>query len=110
VFSFHPRQRGDPQHSQARQEERDRECPACQLGRADEAASWNPLHGRYEFVRIDHSKAHRLDGISSNQAESFFSRLRRGERGHFHHISCPYVENYARESAWQKSIYYQLSS
>lgn len=69
---------------------------------ADEAASWNPLHSRYAVDRIDHSKAYSLDGISSNLAESFFSRLRRGERGHFHHISGPYVANYARESAWRE--------
>jgi ISXO2-like transposase domain len=69
---------------------------------ADEAAPWNALHGRYEVDRIDHSKAYSLDGISSNQAESLFSRLRRGERGHFHHVSGPYLLRYAQESAWRE--------
>ena len=32
----------------------------------------------------------------------FSSRLRRGERGHFHSISGPYLANYARESAWRE--------
>jgi hypothetical protein len=69
---------------------------------ADEAGSWNPLHGRYEVDRIDHSQAYSLDGISSNQAESFFSRLRRGEQGHFHHVAGPYLARYAQESAWRE--------
>ena len=69
---------------------------------ADEASSWNPLHGRYEVDRIDHGQAYSLDGVSSNQAESFFSRLRRGEKGHFHHIAGPYLASYARESAWRE--------
>lgn len=69
---------------------------------ADEAGSWNALHGRYAVSRIDHGQAYRLDGISSNQAESFFSRLRRGENGHFHHISGPYLVKYAQESAWRE--------
>jgi transposase-like protein len=62
---------------------------------ADEAPSWNSLHGRYEVARIDHGQAYSLDGISSNQAESFFSRFRRGERGHFHHVAGPYLTRYA---------------
>ncbi len=69
---------------------------------ADEAGSWNALHGRYEVSWIDHGQAYSLDGISSNQAEAFFFRLRRGENGHFHHIAGPYLANYARESAWRE--------
>lgn len=69
---------------------------------ADEAGSWNPLHGRYEVSRIDHSQAYSLDGISSNLAESFFARMRRGEKGHFHHIAGPYLANYAREASWRE--------
>lgn len=68
----------------------------------DEAASWNNLHSHYKVSRIDHGEAYSLDGISSNLAESFFSRLRRAERGHHHHISGPYLANYARESAWRE--------
>jgi hypothetical protein len=72
------------------------------IRRAREASSWNMLHGRFAVDRIDHTQAYSLDGVSSNQAESFFSRLRRGERGHFHHISGPYLAAYARESAWRE--------
>ena len=69
---------------------------------ADEASSWNALHGRYAVDRIDHSQAYSLDGIHSNGAESFFSRMRRGEIGHHHHVSGPYLASYARESAWRE--------
>jgi transposase-like protein len=69
---------------------------------ADEAASWNQLDTHYAVSRIDHGEAYSLNGVSSNQAESAFARLRRGERGHFHHIAGPYLANYARESAWRE--------
>ena len=57
---------------------------------ADEAASWNDLAARYSMERIDHGQAYSLPGgIYTNGAESFFSRIRRGEMGHHHHISGP---------------------
>jgi hypothetical protein len=35
-------------------------------------------------------------------AESFFSRIRRAELGHHHHIAGPYLGRYAQESAWRE--------
>jgi transposase-like protein len=69
---------------------------------ADEAPSWNDLHSRYEVARIDHQQAYSLNGIYSNNAESFFSRLRRGEIGHHHHVAGPYLVRYAQEAAWRE--------
>ena len=69
---------------------------------ADEAASWNDLHQRFEMKRINHQEAYSLDGACTNQAESFFSRLRRGEMGHHHHIAGPYLIRYAQEAAWRE--------
>jgi hypothetical protein len=69
---------------------------------ADEAASWNGLETRYDVARIDHSQAYSLNGVYSNNAESFFSRMRRGEIGHHHHVSGPYLVRYAQESAWRE--------
>ena len=41
--------------------------------------------------RINHQEAYSLgDGIHSNNAESFFSRMRRAEIGHHHHIADAY--------------------
>lgn len=69
---------------------------------ADEAPSWNDLHAKFEMKRIDHQQAYSLDGACTNQAESFFSRLRRGEMGHHHHISGPYLLRFAQEAAWRE--------
>jgi transposase-like protein len=69
---------------------------------ADEAPAWNDLHARFEMKRIDHQQAYSLDGASTNWAESYFSRLRRGEAGHHHHISGPYLLRFAQESAWRE--------
>lgn len=69
---------------------------------ADEASVWNDLHARFEMKRINHEQAYSLDGACTNQAESFFSRIRRGEMGHHHHISGPYLLRYAQEAGWRE--------
>ncbi len=40
--------------------------------------------------------------INTNSAESFFSRMRRGEIGHHHHLAGPYLIRFAQESAWRE--------
>jgi hypothetical protein len=67
---------------------------------ADEAGSWDHLHDRFEVKRIDHSQAYSYDGACTNQAEEYFSRLRRAEIGIHHHIAEAYLLCYAQESAW----------
>ncbi|HWH56093.1 MAG TPA: IS1595 family transposase [Terriglobales bacterium] len=69
---------------------------------ADEAPSWNDLHGRFEMKRINHQAAYSLDGACTNWAESYFSRLRRAEQGHHHHIAGAYLLRYAQEAAWRE--------
>lgn len=69
---------------------------------ADEAPSWNDLHSRFEMKRIDHQQAYSLDGACTNQAESYFARLRRGEMGHYHQIAGAYLLRYAQEAAWRE--------
>ena len=70
---------------------------------ADEANSWNDLHGHYVVKRINHQLAY-SDGVAcTNGAESFFSRLRRAERRHHHHIAGVYLARYAQESAFKES-------
>ncbi len=66
------------------------------------ASHWDALHGRYETFRINHSEAYSLDGACTNQAESFFSRLRRAEVGTHHHIAGPYLNAYAGEMVWRE--------
>jgi len=69
---------------------------------ADEASSWDSLHAKYEMKRINHGEAYSLDGACTNWAEEYFSRLRRAEVGHHHHISGPYLLRYAQEAAWRE--------
>ncbi len=69
---------------------------------ADDANSWNDLHAHYTVRRINHQLAYSEDGACTNGAESFFSRLRRAEAGHHHHIAGPYLARYAQESAWRE--------
>ena len=70
---------------------------------ADEAGSWNDLHGRFAVSRIDHSSLYSDgNGVYTNGAEEFFSRMRRAEIGHHHHIAGAYLVRYAQESAWRE--------
>jgi transposase-like protein len=69
---------------------------------ADESGAWNDLHGRYEMKRINHQEAYSLDGACTNWAEEFFSRMRRAEIGHHHHIAGPYLLHYAQEASWRE--------
>jgi transposase-like protein len=70
---------------------------------ADEAGSWNDLHGRFDVKRIDHSKLYSDgSGVYTNGAEEFFSRMRRAEIGHHHHIAGAYLIRYAQEAAWRE--------
>jgi hypothetical protein len=69
---------------------------------ADESGAWNDLHGRYEMKRINHQEAYSLDGACTNWAEEFFSRMRRAEIGHHHHIAGPYLLRYAQEASWRE--------
>ena len=69
---------------------------------ADDSAAWNELHATYEMKRINHQLAYSDDDACTNQAESFFSRMRRGEIGHHHHFAGTYLARYAQESAWRE--------
>jgi len=69
---------------------------------ADESNAWDALHAKYEMKRINHSEAYSLDSACTNWAEEYFSRLRRAEIGHHHHISGPYLLRYAQEAAWRE--------
>jgi hypothetical protein len=69
---------------------------------ADEASHRDVLHAGFDTKRINHSEAYSPDQSNTNQAESFFSRLRRAEIGTHHHIAGPYLAAYANEMAWRE--------
>ena len=52
------------------------------------------LAPRCGFERIAHP--------GTNWAEEFFSRMRRAEQGHHHHIAGPYLLRYAQEASWRE--------
>lgn len=67
---------------------------------ADEAAHWDALHALFPVRRINHSLAYSFDGSCTNQAESYFSRLRLMVRGQHHHVSHRYLAAYANHAAF----------
>ncbi len=69
---------------------------------ADEARHWDILHERFLTKRINHEECYSDGDACTNQAESFFSRLRRAEIGTHHHISGRYLSAYASEMAWRE--------
>src|ERR1700680_2970568 len=69
---------------------------------ADEATSWDGLHGAFEMKRINHQEAYSFDGACTNEAEEYFSRLRRAEIGHYHHVAGDYLLRYAQEASWRE--------
>lgn len=69
---------------------------------ADEASHWDGLQAFFETHRINHSEAYSLNGACTNQAESYFSRLRRMISGQHHHVSARYLAQYAHEAAWKE--------
>ena len=69
---------------------------------ADEATHWDALHGKFLTRRVNHEWAYSDDGACTNQAESFFSRIRRAEIGIHHRIAGAYLSAYAAEMAWHE--------
>lgn len=63
---------------------------------------WDALTAKYAMGRINHRKSYRTPEANTNQAESFFSRLRRAEIGTHHSVAGPYLAAYAREMSWRE--------
>jgi transposase-like protein len=70
---------------------------------ADESGAWDRLIAAYDMRRVNHSVEFMgADGACTNQAESYFARLRRAEFGQYHHIS-GHTGQYANETAWREN-------
>jgi hypothetical protein len=71
---------------------------------ADESSAWDRLHASYDMRRVNRSVEYKSEsGACTNQAESFFSRLRRAQYGIHHRIAGPYLDEYASEMAWREN-------
>lgn len=69
---------------------------------ADESRAWDVLHAHYDTRRVNHSVEYKsADGACTNDAESYFSRLRRAEYGVHHRIGNR-LNAYASEMAWRE--------
>lgn len=69
---------------------------------ADEASHWEDVERKFLTKRINHSVEYSTPDACTNQAESFFSRLRGAEIGIHYHIAGPYLAAYATEMAWRE--------
>lgn len=66
----------------------------------DEAAHWDLLEQDFDMRRINHAQAYSRDGVHTNFAESFFSRLRRMISGQHLKVDGRYLDAYATHAAW----------
>lgn len=72
---------------------------------SDENAAYNTFSTMYTHNTVEHSKEYAtVDGITNNQAESYFSRLRRFEYGTIHRILPQFLMSYANEMAWREDF------
>ncbi|MBS0274479.1 MAG: IS1595 family transposase [Proteobacteria bacterium] len=69
---------------------------------ADDAKAYDVLHDKFLTKRINHDQCYSDGEACTNNAESFFSRMRRAEIGTHHHIAGPYLSAYADEMAWRE--------
>lgn len=68
---------------------------------ADEHGAYDALHAKFVMHRINHRWKYAEGDVSTNQAESFHSRMRRGEIGQYHRISGRLLHRYAFEMAYR---------
>ena len=70
---------------------------------ADEANAYDNLHANYDMQRVNYSVEYLSeDGACSNQAESYFARFRRMQKGQIHRMGQLYISNYANEIAYRE--------
>lgn len=72
---------------------------------ADEARGYDDLVGLFPMVRNNHSEAYVVEpGASTNQAESYFSRVRRAAHGIHHRCAGRYLDWCVAELAWREDM------
>ncbi len=69
---------------------------------SDSFSGSSKIGARFQAFRVNHSKQYADGWISTNHAESFFSRLRRVELGTHHKIAGPYTLYYANDACWRE--------
>lgn len=69
---------------------------------ADYSSQYNPLRMFYPMQRVNHSKTYKEGDACTNQAESFFSRVRAAKEGVYRSWQKKYVSWYGAEMAWRE--------
>lgn len=71
----------------------------------DENAAYIRLNANYEHEVVNHSQTYStVDGVNENQAESFFSRVRRYYLGISHKCEPKYLADIVWEMAWREDV------
>lgn len=71
----------------------------------DENPAFASLSATREHYAVSHSVEYvSPEGVNDNQAESYYSRLRRSEYGVLHGIRPTYLADYACEMAWREDV------
>lgn len=72
---------------------------------ADEAPGYNDLVALFPMKRNNHGVAYVVEpGASTNQAESFFSRVRRSAHGVHHRVAGTYLDWYVADLAFREDM------
>jgi transposase-like protein len=70
----------------------------------DESSAYGVLSGMYDHYVVSHAERFSTpEGVSNNMAETFNSRMRRGEYGAYHGFRPKYLQDYASEFAWRET-------
>lgn len=68
----------------------------------DQAHAWDGLIELYGMLRINHKYAFQDNQVHTNNAESYFSHLRKAQHGTYHRIAGANLKFYAQEIAWRR--------
>jgi hypothetical protein len=80
-------------------------CEKYSLMVTDTHSSYFTLSKDFEHQAVNHGREFKSkDGIHTNLAENFFSRIRAAQAGAWHRLTIQYLEEYAWEFAWRQTM------
>lgn len=71
---------------------------------SDQARAWESLKALYKMLQVNHTFSFTANGACTNNAESFFSMMRKMHNGTHHHMSFRFMPLYAAEMAWKRDM------
>jgi hypothetical protein len=71
----------------------------------DQHKAYNLLNAAFVRIKVNHSQEFVTpEGVHTNHAEGFFSRMRHAQAGSWHQISLQYLEDYGWEMCWRQEM------